>query len=138
MKFQRDLQKHGFAIIRRALNRKEFKKIAGMDLKTCLEYCCANSKVRHYFNLLFDDIDLCFDKGLLQQKYRVSENHYIWPKYYFKGLLFVYNCPETFIGGKSYTFSYGDLIFIDPKYPIDFDEFVLELPLKPKQSFAKD
>jgi hypothetical protein len=138
MKFQRDLQKNGFAIIRKALNRKEFKRIVGMDLKNCLEYCCTNHKVRHYFTLLYDDIDVCFDKGLLQQKYRVSENRYIWPNYYFQGLLFVYNCPQTFINGKYYSFAPGDLIFVDPKLPIDVDEFVLELPLKPAQSFAPE
>lgn len=138
MKFHTDLQKHGFAIIRKALTRKEFHKIAGMDLKKCLEYCCSNIKVRHYFNLLFDDVDLCFDKGLLQQQYRVAENLYIWPNYYFKGMIFVYNSPKIDIGGKNYSFAPGDLIFINPECNLKFDDWALELPLKPTQSFASE
>jgi hypothetical protein len=142
MKFQKDIEKNGFAIVRKTITKAELKKVIGMELDECLKYFCSLSKIRHNFNLLFDDIDLCLDKGLFQQKYKVSENRYIWPNYYIRGLLFVYPCRKAYIGDKVFRFDIGDLVFMDQNEYIDFgkhfdeDDYVLELPLKPTQSFA--
>jgi hypothetical protein len=142
MKFQKDLENQKFAIIRKTFTRPELKKVIGMNLQQCIEYFCALSKIRHYFNLLYDDIDLCLDKGLLQQKYKVSENRYVWPNYYIRNLLFVYPCRKAIINGKAFRFEIGDLLFIDPEILIDFgehfdqDDYAIQLTLKPTQSFA--
>jgi hypothetical protein len=142
MKFQKEIEKNRFAIVRKVLTRNQLKKVIGMDLEEAIKYFCSIPKIRHYFDLLFDDCDLCLDKGLVFQKYKVAENLYIWPNYYLRGLLFVYPCQKVYINGEIFSFNIGDLLFIDSGSLMDFgkffdeDDYLLELPLKPSKSFA--
>jgi hypothetical protein len=138
MKFKKDLEKYGYAIVKNALSKMDLRVINFMDRNQSLEYCCAIPKVRHHFNVLYNDMDLCFDKGMQERIMGDFEITLVWERYHYMGLLCKSQNSEIWIGMADFKLNKlnaGDILFIDPSYINWIEGDVVGLPLKPKRSF---
>lgn len=137
MTFKKDLKKYGYAIVKNALSKMDLQVIKLLDTPKNLEYCCAIPKVRYHFNILYNDMDLCFDGGM-QKRMGYFENTLVWDKYYYTGLLCISDTAEIWIGMgdvKLNQLNAGDILFIDPSDINWIEGDMIGLPLKPKRSF---
>jgi hypothetical protein len=138
MTFKKDLKKYGYAIVKNALSKMDLQVIKLMDTAKSLEYCCAIPKVRYHFNILYNDMDLCFDDGKQKRKMGYFENTLVWDRYYYTGLLCKSETAEVWVGMldlKLNQLNAGDILFIDPSEITWIEGDTIGLPLKPKRSF---